>query len=116
MQSMLQTPIRPQPEIEWHLLRLLQLHRSLTARRAYDELADLFRLSDAERRALIYPEKPELAWENECRFAKRRLLDEGLVVSIERGVWAITDEGDRVAATRGAEYRSTTLTAEQLGL
>ena len=109
-------PIRPQPEIEWQLLNLLLVRGPLPARVAYRNLADSFQLSSNERKAMIGQVKPELAWANECRFAKRRLLDLGLVISQPRGIWAITSKGARVAKNRGSKYQSSILDAAELDL
>jgi restriction endonuclease Mrr len=109
-------PIRPQPEIEWQLLSLLHLRGPLATQAVYRALADRFQLSAEERKATIGEERPEPAWANECRFAKRRLVDEGCVVSRSRGIWAITSKGSVIAEQRGLEYRSTTRTAAELGL
>jgi len=112
----IKSPIRPQAEIEWQLLRLLQSGRPIPTQDAYNALADIFKLSLEERRALIGVETYENAWENECRFAKRHLVDQGYVISQSRGVWAITPKGLDAVKNRGAKYSSLSRTAEDLGL
>jgi restriction endonuclease Mrr len=109
-------PLRPQPEIEWHLLNLLHLRGRVATQMAYRALAERLRLTAEELAVTIYPERPESAWANECRFAMRRLKDEGYALTLSRGVWAITRKGREIAERRGLEYRSMTLTAEELGL
>lgn len=111
-----QLPIRPQAEIEWQLLNLLYLRGAVPIQEAYRTLADRFELSTEERNAVIGQDKRESAWKNECRFAKRRLDDQGYVISQSRGMWAITPKGAEVARDRGPTYQSSICTAEELGL
>lgn len=111
-----QTPMRPQAEVEWALLNLLHHVRSLPTQRAYVILAQHFSLTAEERHAKIDGQKQELAWENLCRFARRRLVDQGLMNPGPRGMWSISAKGDETAKHRSTAYRSTIHTLEELGL
>lgn len=109
-------PLPPQPEVEWQLLALLHLSGTLPIQRVYRELADRFRLNAEQRNLSIGEERPENAWHNLCRQASRRLVDDGLLVRGPKGYWSATPEGHRAATNRGAEYRSSAHSAEELGL
>lgn len=99
----------PQPEVEWALLRLLFLSRSLPTQEAYAALADMFKLTSKQRSHRIDGIVRENAWENLCRYARRRLVDDGLLEPLDdrsRGNWSISEEGDRVSRLRGPVYNS----------
>lgn len=113
---MVPLPLRPQPEIEWHLLGLLYLRGRVETQTAYRALAERLHLTPKELAVTIYPEKPESAWANECRQAMRRLQDQGYAFRPSRAIWSITPQGREIAQHRGPEYNSTTLTADELGL
>ena len=106
----------PQPRIEWQLLRLLHQSRSLSIQRAYRELTSLLKLNTHQKNLVLPGVNRENAFENRCRFARRRLVDRKWMNRGPLGVWSITEEGDRIASVRGATYESYTITLEQLGL
>jgi len=105
-----------QPMVEWQLLRLLHLSRSLPVQRIYRELTQQMELTTEQRNLVLRGDIRENAFENLCRFARRRLVDRGWMNRKPRGVWSITDEGDRIAQYRGADFHSYILTLEELGL
>jgi hypothetical protein len=113
---MIPLPLRPQAQIEWHLLALLSSREKLETSAAYRALAERLQLTSAELAVIVRAEKPEPAWKYECRQAVRRLKDDGYVISVRRGLWAITTNGREAVSHRGIEYNSTAHTAEELGL
>jgi restriction endonuclease Mrr len=86
-------PIRPQPEVEMLLIELLYERGQLRPEEAYDALASRFGLTNEERSLVTRGAKPENAWNNLVRFARRRLVDHGLVNQGPRGLWSLTAEG-----------------------
>lgn len=102
-----------QADVETRLLGLL-LGRSspIETVHAYNELADLFGLSQSQRHA-GRPNTRGSAWEYLVRQAKRRLKDEGWLHDPERGLWSLTQEGSVEAQKRA---RRGTYTLKDLGL
>ena|SRR5579864_8186536 len=113
-------PLRPQPEIEWHLLHLLNARGRVETQAAYRALARRLRLTPKELDVTVYREKePERAWHYECRQAIRRLRDQGYALPPPpKGVWIITPEGREAARHRTLEYdrMATTISVEEVGL
>jgi len=105
-----------QPTVEWQLLRLLHQSRSLPIQQAYRELAVLLKLTTQQRNLVMSGVGRENAFENRCRFSRRRLVDRGWMSRSPKGIRSITEEGDQIASVRGSTYQSYTLTLEQLGL
>ena len=62
-------------------------------RNVYTALADLFGLSEAERKERTGDEEGRLFWERMVRWARQKLLDKGLLASNRRGIWQVTPEG-----------------------
>ncbi len=106
----------PQPMVEWQLLRLLHQSRSMPIQRAYQELAALLELTTQQKNLVRPGVDRENAFENLCRFARRRLVDQGWMNRGPRGVWGISEKGDEFARVRGATYQSYTISLEELGL
>tara|TARA_R110000751_G_scaffold212691_1_gene316238 strand:- start:340 stop:885 length:546 start_codon:yes stop_codon:yes gene_type:complete len=68
------------------LLRKTQ--RSLTPSEAYKALADEFGLN-AEQRNRVMPNEKRCHWENRVRFARRKLVDAGIMAGAPRGRWGL---------------------------
>ena len=99
-------PLPSQPRVEWELLKLLHLARSMPTAEVYRVLADHFVLDSEQRSRMIGEVVHENAWHNLCRQARRRLVDQGWVKRYPHAQWSITASGDR----------RMTITAEELGL
>ncbi len=69
---------------------------SITARSAYDAIADRMGLSQKERDATTTPDRRGVSYnqfERTVRWTRQTAIRKGLVSSSERGVWALTDMG-----------------------
>lgn len=66
--------------------------RDRQGRNVYDALADHFRLPREARDAVIYEKGiARSKWENMVRWARRKLVDHGLLVRGLPGVWKINE-------------------------
>jgi hypothetical protein len=62
--------------------------RPITPSEAYTALADEFRLTTEQRSRLMENSK-ECHWENRVRFARRKLVDAGVMARTPHGVWSL---------------------------
>ena len=82
-----------QAEVEAALLALLaERHRPISASEAYLALGRKFDLTSELRNRLLTT-APRSEWENIVRQAKRRLVDNGLVVKSKEDRWQLTALG-----------------------
>ena len=82
-----------QAQVEAALLRFMTVKsRPITPSEAYRGLADVFSLTREQRERQLLTE-PRSEWENLVRFAKRRLVDRGLVTTPKRSIWELTPLG-----------------------
>lgn len=73
-----------QADVEFALLQLLKRKaRPIEVSEAYSTLATEFGLNSEQRNRPNKEGRPE--WENLVRYAKRRLIDNGLAVSVAHG-------------------------------
>jgi hypothetical protein len=108
MKRRLSTPIRlpVQSAVEERLLHFLYLYsRGVEPNQVYGPLADDLKLTEEQRRARRLNSSGELAWPNLVRYARRRLVDLGLVHSEPRGLWRLTQKG-REQAERRERFRA----------
>ncbi|MEZ5212424.1 winged helix-turn-helix domain-containing protein [Gordonia sp. (in: high G+C Gram-positive bacteria)] len=84
-------------ELEEPLLLLIYRsgpHHQIKAADAYEQLADVFGLTVAERSLPVSTEPDRLLWENMVRWARRKLNDAGLLDrSAPRGLWTLSRRG-----------------------
>ncbi len=86
-------------DIENGLLIYLQsLDGPVRTNRVYEPLADQFGLSD-EQRTRLRADKDESLWHNKVQWARRKLVERGLMPRQPHGLWQLTDAG-RSAASR----------------
>lgn len=79
-------------DIKNDLLMFIGDNVSVIPKEAYKSLADKYQLDDVSR-TIITRRGTEPKWHNIVRWAKKDLQNEGLVKSIEHGVWGLTDDG-----------------------
>ncbi len=71
------------------------------ARQTYEPLADLYDLSQTERRQRN-PNYPSMVvWWNRVQWARQYLKDDGFLRSSSRGIWQVTDDGREELQRRG---------------
>ena len=80
------------------LIHLGQYRQPTEPRKLYGPLADDFKLTQ-EQRHIPRPgrNKSEPAWNNLVQFARRRLVDQGLIDNSRKGFWSLTAEGRKRA-------------------
>ena len=110
-------PLPSQARVEWELLKLLHLSGSLTTQVAYSALADRFALTAEQRARRIAGDRTENAWQNRCRWARDRLVQQGLLDPRRRGRWLLTEAGKQEAGPRG-DFQTwvSAYSLEELGL
>jgi hypothetical protein len=88
-----------QPDVEVRLLHFLYRYgHAVEPKVLYAQLADDFALSQ-EQRSSRRASSGELAWNNLVRYARRRLVDAGLIDrNAPRGLWNLTARGREKAA------------------
>lgn len=100
IRSMSSDDLPPYPDVEKELLLLLfRSGGSKFSRKAdevYSPLADVFGLTQ-EQRTRLHPDREESAWNNRVQWARRKLVDSGLIFRGPRGVWRLTEIGRRQA-------------------
>jgi hypothetical protein len=84
----LQLPGESEIKAALHDLLLLRHPEPVVPSGAYQSLADYFSLSQAQR-TLPMENSSEIHWENRVRYARRKLVDEGVIDKSERGVWRL---------------------------
>jgi restriction system protein len=92
----------PVPDYESFMLPLLEAVRDggeHNVRDVRDELASRFHLTEAERSELL-PSGKQTFFDNRVGWAKTYLDKAGLITSVRRGVYRITDAGKAVLAER----------------
>jgi len=67
-----------------------------------ETVADILKLPD-ESRAVLHNEGPRTKLQYRCAWARSWLKHAGLVTNSDRGVWALTSEGDAVRSTDFAD-------------
>ncbi len=65
---------------------------------AYQALAEIFRLTREDIDAEV--KSGENKWENEVRWVRKKLVDEGYMDPSDWGVWKLTDKGQEVKVNR----------------
>lgn len=110
----------PQVEVEKRVLVELRLRgRPVAPSELYGPLADQFGLSVSQRHAPrpTQPDSSDPAWHNHVRYARRRLVDIGLMNRMPRNMWSLTARGLEAAARlEGGGPMIETLTLADLGL
>jgi restriction system protein len=74
---------------------------ALTPQQAYRIVADEFGLTEEQRRRLR-PNTDDPAWHHRLQWARRRLLELGLMSAPQKSTWALTDAGRAAAAKLAA--------------
>jgi hypothetical protein len=72
---------------------LAKRKRTVSPSEAYHALAEEFKLTN-EQRARLMPNGKDCHWENRVRFARRKLVDAGIMVSVPRGQWSLAKRFD----------------------
>lgn len=67
---------------------LKRMRRGVTPSEAYRALADEFSLTPEQRSRLMENGK-DCHWENRVRFARRKLVDAGIIARKPRGIWSL---------------------------
>jgi hypothetical protein len=116
----MQVNLPMQRDVEEQLLLFLRLHRRpLDTKRVYGPLAEAITLTSEQRFVTITtPKGLENGWENLVRQARRRLVDEGLMVDRQKsqsGHWLLTSAG-RDRANLLSMRQAAMLTIDDLGL
>lgn len=68
---------------------LAKVNRPVTPTEAYDRLADQFHLT-MEQRFRLMDNGSDCHWENRVRFARRKLVDAGIMARTPRGLWSLS--------------------------
>ena|ERR1700761_3705816 len=86
-----------QNRVAWELLKLLELSGTLEPQRVYATLANRFGLTPKQKDLSVGTVRKENAWENRCRFARRRLVSLGFMSKGPKGRWSLTPKGVEIA-------------------
>lgn len=87
-------------EIEPKLHELLYNAKgNVSSQETYEKLAQVFNLSEDDCKPLVRSGS-EPQWNNNVRWARRYLSDKNYLVSVENGVWRLTDEGKKAFANK----------------
>jgi hypothetical protein len=86
--ELLHLPTETETRVALHELLLERTPNTITPQEAYGILAERFRLTSRLRTQLM-ENSNEIHWENRVRFARRKLVDAGLLDGSEQGVWRL---------------------------
>lgn len=82
-------------EIEPELLKFICAKKSVHISEAYDEMAKVFQISEAEKNITVR-DGESAQWQNNVRWARRFLKEKGyLKTNSERGIWELSAEGKK---------------------
>ena len=96
MRSTMADDYPPYAEVEHALLKLLANTKGMEPRKVYPLLADHFKLT-SEQRVRLRHDKDEPVWNNRVQWARRKLVEQGLMHRQPHGIWRLNDDGERKA-------------------